>query len=188
MTGRTIENASPFMSADSLWRAFLEDDQGSIDAVGDYSTAAKEFSVSPSTGGTFICCRIDMAMAFNAKFDVLQYGPIANGLTTGLRLMFQENESTKRALDGNIPIMNNFDWAMLATGGGALQPDESVSKNDEGFYGVGLDLTRIAAPVALAYGDKIVLEVNDDLRGGDPTPTMLRHRFLASGDKTNVMP
>ena len=174
-----VIHETAFIHPQDIWRAFLRGPGNALDAVGDYSSTAATWEAEVTGNETIIVCTIVMCMAYSGKFDILQYGTISGGLTNGIRISVTQAWQTYY-LDGDEPIKTNFDWAVLASGGAAVQPDEAASKNDQGFYGLGINMSRWGRPIALRTGDFFRMTFNDDLRGGI-TPTMLRHRFLISG-------
>lgn len=148
------------------------------DVMADYSSVSGLFAYqNPIDSGEYqVISRLVTIMVFTGKTDILYYGPIVDGLTTGLTVKWQLNDG--ELVYPKNKIKDHIDFFPTVTGGAALQADTDVpGTNDQAYIALVSGFGEGSKGFAMAPGESIGIEVADDFSGA----AWLRHRFDVAG-------
>ena len=148
---------------------------GVLNAIGDYSLEAKEFSIKPAAGEILKCNRMIITIEDNGSIDSGGYGNNASPLTNGITVESRIAGEPVRLLTAQEPIKRTADWNSLCYDGAPV----NFGAGNE-FYVARWTFTRDGKPIILREGDEIVVILNDNFGPGGQA--ILGHKFLIKGE------
>ena len=146
------------------------DGTGTKDAVGDYSSAAETFFITPPAGKKYTISRMLIGVQDSGSFDAVKYG---NGVTLTNGIGVATTDATVGVtvdlLDGTL-IKSNAAWGFLCYDADV----KSWGAGDE-FLLVRWSFDKSGVLLTLTENDALVVELNDDFTG------LNAHMFLVQG-------
>ena len=148
------------------------DGTGSINANGDYSSAAGIFYIQPSINENYRIARMLVSIEDTAGMQADEYGNIGSALTNGITLRKQNDLGTIVDYTDSNPVKTNSQW-----GGFCYDVDLKTWGAGNELIVVRWTFTRAGQFIRLSGQDSERLEivVNDNLTG------LVSHKFLAQG-------
>lgn len=151
------------------------DGSGTINANGDYSSAAEEFLISPAAETDKRIAYKIYRMVISAEdtngMQAQEYGNLGAALTNGVTIVHDDGSMTITNLTPT-PIKTNALW-------GSYCYDVDVKSWGSGneLLVVRWTFSKSGAPITLANNERLVVGLNDDFSG------LISHGFMVQGQK-----
>lgn len=149
------------------------DDSGTKNAVGDYSSAAEDFYIQPSTNDRYELARLIVSTEDSANMRAEHYGTLGAALTNGIDIIHEVSGIETKLNDG-IEVKSNAGWTRLCY-------DVDIKT-----WGAGNELltmrwtfAKAGQPLILIgkTNDKLIVRLNDSFAG------LVTHYFMVQGLK-----
>ncbi len=89
------------------------DGTGTIDAIGDYSSAEEIFYIEPAVTEKFLLTRLIVTVEDGQGMRAERYGALASALTNGITVRVSNDSGVIVSLDGGVPVKANAEWGRL---------------------------------------------------------------------------
>jgi len=151
------------------------DGSGTKNAIGNYSSAAEEFLMSPDAGEQWTISRLIVSVEDSAGALADEYGNLGNALSNGIKVEVHDGSGLLYSLtDPDIPIKTNAQWGIMCYD--VNMASWGVSPSNDLLL-VRWTFTRFGKPIVLRSwnSEKLVVTLNDNLVG------LISHYFVAQG-------
>lgn len=154
----------------NLARRYLADSLDEKNAIGDYSSLAKDFFITPPSKTAYLIHSLTVTLEASNALTPSGYGATA-ALTNGVNLILAR-PAEQSFLDG-ILIKNHYQWLGVS----AHQHADSSSIGGSSSPHFFIARLKFDEPILLSgkYAQQLIVRLNDDFSGLDS------HRFFAEG-------
>lgn len=159
----------------------IGDGTGTVNAIGDYSSAAADFFIQPPVGQRYVIHRMLINITASGVVDSGFYGD-GLVLTNGIQVLTARSDDTVTCiLSGQLPILTNSDWGQRCFDA----PRRAWGAGNE-YIPIRWTFSKGGRPIVLENQAKLIVRLNDDFTGAGPGTPLVLHTFFADGTRDFV--